>query len=164
MRERRAARVCCEPSWSPVWMLWSTVRGLSSAGRAPALQAGGQRFEPASLQSCGVCAVLAGCALCFPRRIAWLEASLGFLAWRVLSSGESDVIGWGLWPVVRGRGSLCGGCGFCPRRVQVEYAWFRSRLAWGWARGALWGFGVSGVLGGCGAVRSCARAVMVCEL
>jgi hypothetical protein len=32
---------------SGIWLLW----GLSSAGRAPALQAGGQRFEPASLHA-----------------------------------------------------------------------------------------------------------------
>ncbi len=30
-------------------MLLSTIRGFSSAGRAPALQAGGQRFDPANL-------------------------------------------------------------------------------------------------------------------
>ena len=33
--------------------LASTRRGFSSAGRAPALQAGGQRFEPANLHQTG---------------------------------------------------------------------------------------------------------------
>jgi hypothetical protein len=33
----------------PILILISTIWGLSSAGRAPALQAGGHRFDPVSL-------------------------------------------------------------------------------------------------------------------
>ena len=35
-----------------------STRGYSSAGRAPALQAGGQRFDPAYLHQCGLIAQL----------------------------------------------------------------------------------------------------------
>ena len=51
-------------SWSAVWVevvtlfnlegtrpkgMWLEIRGFSSAGRAPALQAGGHRFDPGTL-------------------------------------------------------------------------------------------------------------------
>ena len=39
--------------------LISTIWGFSSAGRAPALQAGGQRFDPANLHQYGPIAQLA---------------------------------------------------------------------------------------------------------
>ena len=38
---------------------WKRERGFSSAGRAPALQAGGQRFDPANLHQNGPVAQLA---------------------------------------------------------------------------------------------------------
>ena len=34
---------------NPVFPIYCNIMGLSSAGRAPALHAGGQRFDPASL-------------------------------------------------------------------------------------------------------------------
>jgi len=67
------------------------------------------------------------------------RAPLGVWVWRVLSNGESDVIGRGQWPAVRGFGPCVVVVGFCPRRVEVEYAWFRSRSALGFAAGVLRG-------------------------
>ena len=47
---------CCEvvtlfnlEGTRPKGGVWPEIRGFSSAGRAPALQAGGQRFDPANL-------------------------------------------------------------------------------------------------------------------
>ena len=39
--------------------MWSEIRGFSSAGRAPALQAGGHRFDPGNLHQNGPVAQLA---------------------------------------------------------------------------------------------------------
>ena len=63
--KRAAARRCCSAvsSWRrPLCPSGSDlVRGLSSVGRAPALQAGGQRFEPASLHCMACVAFWVGC-------------------------------------------------------------------------------------------------------
>ena len=60
--------------------------GRSSAGRAPALQAGGRRFDPDRLH---VLAALTGCGV-LPNQSAW-RVLMGCVG-RVLSHGESGMM------------------------------------------------------------------------
>ena len=110
------------------------ARGRSSVGRAPALQAGGRRFESGRLHGwpAGSTADWASSQDAVPRwrcrlpsTVFWRWA-LGSAVGHVLSNGESDLVDDGA--IAAGLGAILGGAAEGPASMRVCVNWLRHEV------------------------------------